>query len=157
MNDKFTTAYIVNVEVAIWRNSEWLLIERGASEAHASGLLSLVGGKIEKGDPVDDVVEAAARREVLEEIGISLSGPLHYVSSSSFILPNGSAVVNLVFASCLESGAMPHPVNTEEVARIAWMSARDVETSTTIPVWTKRTVAIAESIRKRITLMTVEA
>ncbi|MGH3721159.1 MAG: NUDIX hydrolase [Pseudonocardiaceae bacterium] len=145
--------YIVNVEVAIWRDSEWLLVERGAREVHASGLVSLVGGKVEEDEPVDDVVEAAARREVLEELGISLKGPLHYVSSSSFSLPSGSAVVNLVFASCLDGDAVPQSINTDEVGRIFWMSAQDVEASTIIPVWTKRAVGIAESVRRRVILM----
>ena len=40
--------FIVNVEGAIYKNDQWLLIRRSEKEEHAGGLLSLVGGKVEK-------------------------------------------------------------------------------------------------------------
>lgn len=39
--------YIVNVEAAVYKNDKWLIIKRSEKEEHASGLLSMVGGKVE--------------------------------------------------------------------------------------------------------------
>ncbi|GIH60533.1 hypothetical protein [Microbispora siamensis] len=49
-------AFVVNVEVFLERDGRWLLIRRGAKEAHAPGMLAGVGGKVEadgeaEGDP----------------------------------------------------------------------------------------------------------
>ncbi|MHA2156748.1 MAG: hypothetical protein ACXABU_15495 [Candidatus Hodarchaeales archaeon] len=40
--------YIVNVEAAIFKEEKWLLIERSEKEEYGGGLLSFVGGKVDK-------------------------------------------------------------------------------------------------------------
>ncbi|MEZ3144701.1 hypothetical protein [Halobaculum sp. MBLA0143] len=44
--------YVVNVDVAVVRDGEYLLIERGEDEDHGAGLLAFPGGKLEA-DPGD--------------------------------------------------------------------------------------------------------
>ena len=59
---------MVNVEVFLERDGRWLLIRRGEQEAHAPGVLSGVGGKVEADGIRAAVLEETARREVAEEV-----------------------------------------------------------------------------------------
>lgn len=74
--------YIVNVEAAIYHNDEWLIAKRSTKEAHAGGTLALIGGKVETTKIENDALEKAARREILEEVGIEVSDEMHYVKSN---------------------------------------------------------------------------
>jgi 8-oxo-dGTP diphosphatase len=65
--------YIVNVEGAIVRGEKYLMIVRGQGETHAGGTLSFVGGKLEITETSSDVLEAALRREIMEEVGVQVS------------------------------------------------------------------------------------
>ncbi|KAB2334529.1 hypothetical protein F7731_15090 [Cytobacillus depressus] len=60
--------FIVNVEGAIWKNDKWLIIERHMQEEHAGGLLSLVGGKVDKEGNSADILERTMKREIFEEV-----------------------------------------------------------------------------------------
>src|SRR5690242_14587587 len=79
-------AFVVNVSVLLRRHARWLLIERGAGEAHAAGRLSDVGGKVDA-TAADEpgILESTARREVFEEVGLDLTGlPLRFAESALF-------------------------------------------------------------------------
>src|SRR5262245_242466 len=99
-------AYVVNVSVLLCRGGRWLLIERGATESHAPGTLGDVGGKVESTAATEpDILEATARREVREEVGLDLTGiPLRFCESSLFTTDDGDAVVNVAFAANLPAG-----------------------------------------------------
>jgi ADP-ribose pyrophosphatase YjhB (NUDIX family) len=45
------------------------------------------------------VLEAVARREVLDETGVAITVDLRYVCSASFRTEDGHAVINVVFAA----------------------------------------------------------
>ena len=63
-------AAIVNVEVAVVRGGEVLLITRGAGEEHAPGVLSLPGGKLaHAGRRVDRVRRLARQDGDLGDVG----------------------------------------------------------------------------------------
>ncbi|OKI02547.1 hypothetical protein A6A06_16150 [Streptomyces sp. CB02923] len=141
--------FICNAEVALRKGDRWLLIRRGAREAHAAGTLALVGGKVEVRDgDGGPVLESAVRREVAEEIGLHLTGPLHYVTSAHFALPDGGNVVNVVFCADFPGGE-PVPQNPQEVAAVVWLSRRELEDSGA-PKWTREYLALAEDVHDRL-------
>jgi len=143
-------AFVVNVEVLLHRDGRWLLIKRGAEEKHAPGSLAGVGGKAEVTDPADvpNILEATARREVDEEIGVDISGvALTYVESGYFTSDDGDPVINIVFTGPLPADAQPFPASPEEVAGIVWLTTAEAETDSTCPPWTLRALRRAEPLR----------
>ncbi|BFH16266.1 hypothetical protein J6TS7_64370 [Paenibacillus dendritiformis] len=89
--------FIVNVEAAIYREGKWLIIERSQQEEHAGGTLAFVGGKAEREGTVPGILEKTIAREVMEEVGLALTGTPRYVNRSSFVTERGEAVVDIVF------------------------------------------------------------
>lgn len=75
--------HVVNVEGAVVRDGEHLLVERAADEAHAGGLLAFPGGKVEPPPDGDASIEATVRRELSEEVGVEV-GTVEYVHSRTF-------------------------------------------------------------------------
>jgi 8-oxo-dGTP diphosphatase len=135
-------AYVVNVSVLLRRDGRWLLIRRGAGERHAAGLLSDVGGKVDAGaGDGPDVLEATARREVLEEVGVDLAGvPLRFAESSLFTTDDGDPVVNVLFAAELPAGHEPRIAAPDEVAGLNWLTLDEAAASPDCPPWTLREV-----------------
>jgi 8-oxo-dGTP pyrophosphatase MutT (NUDIX family) len=145
-------AYVVNVEVYLHRGDRWLLIKRSEQEAHAPGILAGPGGKIEIDgvQPVVDIVELTARREVLEEVGVDIDGvPLAYVESCYFTTDDGDPVINVVVAGTLPEAAEPYAASGEEVAGLLWLTADEALTHPNCRLWTHRALAKAEEIRRR--------
>ncbi|GIH92639.1 NUDIX hydrolase [Planobispora siamensis] len=143
-------AFVVNVEVFLERDGRWLLIERGAQEAHAPGLLSGVGGKVEVSgtEPGADVLEETARREVAEEIGVDLAGTgLAYVGSSFFVTDDGDPVVNVVFRGPVPPGARPVAASPQEVAGLVWLTVAEAEADPGCPPWVLDSLRRAASSR----------
>lgn len=142
---------IVNVDVALTRNGRWLLIVRGAEERHAPGTLGLVGGKVDTATPGSDILEATARREVAEEIGVDLSGvDLHYVESTLFTNDSGDPVLNVVFAGHLPADARPVIASPAEVAALVWCHEADLEAGQSCPSWTRQSIhRSADLLRQR--------
>ncbi|WP_020577736.1 NUDIX hydrolase [Actinopolymorpha alba] len=142
--------FIVNVEAAIFRDGRWLMIQRFAQVSHAAGTLSMPGGKVERTDDNDGVLEAAVRREVQEEVGVTLAPSLTYVRSTSFHSDDHQWVVDVVFLAAHETGT-PRPGSPEEVAWVGWMSYDEIAADPRTPPWTRRSLQLAE--RKRVELM----
>jgi 8-oxo-dGTP pyrophosphatase MutT (NUDIX family) len=136
---------IVNVEAALVYDDRYLLIVRGANEAHAPGMLSLPGGKVEQGDTVA-VLEVTLRRELREEVGVEIEDNLSYVDSTAFVADDGEPVINIVFL-CLHRAGEARPVASEEVAQVAWMTAAEVLADPRTPPWLCRSVELAEQRR----------
>jgi 8-oxo-dGTP diphosphatase len=134
---------VVNVEVFLERAGRWLLIRRGAGEAHAPGALSGVGGKVEADGAGADVLEETARREVAEEIGVDLAGVrLAYAGSEFFVTDDGDPVVNVVFRGALPDGAEPVVASADEVAGFVWRTLAEAEEDPGCPPW------ISQSLRR---------
>lgn len=79
--------YAVNVEAAIYRDDEYLLIQRGDTEEHAAGTLALVGGTVEATES-EEILERTLRREVREEVDVTIADP-QYVQSNAFVADEG--------------------------------------------------------------------
>ncbi len=138
--------YVVNVEGALVRDGRYLLILRGEGEVHAAGTWSLPGGKVEVERAVDGVLEETLRRELVEELGVVVAPDVEYVESKCFILDGGTPVVDVVFLCQLETG-LPAIQQPDEVAAVAWMTPEEVARHEGVPVWTRRSIALAESRR----------
>jgi 8-oxo-dGTP diphosphatase len=112
-------AYVVNVDGAVVRDGEYLLIERGADKAHASGQLAFPGGRME-GVGGDAPIEQTAARELYEEVGVKV-GAVEYVCSSTFESDEGTRCLNVV-TLCEQVGGQAHPRADDEVAAVHWLS-----------------------------------
>jgi 8-oxo-dGTP diphosphatase len=141
-------AYVVNVSVLLRRHGRWLLIERGAGEAHAAGRLSDVGGKVDATAADEpDILESTARREVLEEVGLDLTGlPLRFAESALFTTDDGDPVVNVLFAAELPDGPEPSIAAPDEVAALHWLTLAELASLPECPPWTLRMVRAAADV-----------
>ena len=110
--DEYT--YIVNIDGVVIRDDEYLLIERGANEDHASGLLAFPGGKVEQQPGSENAIETTVRRELSEEVGVEV-GTVEYVLSTTFETDDGSQCLNIV-TLCEHEAGNAHPRASDEVA-----------------------------------------
>jgi len=138
-------AYVVNVSVLLRRGGRWLLIRRGAGESHAPGRISDVGGKVDSRAAAEpDILESTARREVLEEVGLDLTGvPLRFAESALFTTDDGDPVVNVLFAADLPDGPQPRIAAPDEVAEFDWLTLGEVAARPDCPPWTLRMLRAA--------------
>ena len=88
--------FVVNVEGVMRKDNKWLIIERSKIEEYAGGLLSLVGGKVDKEGNSSDILERTVKREVWEEVGVRVKNNLKYIHSTSFTTDPGVNVINVV-------------------------------------------------------------
>ena len=89
------TMFVVNVQVALRCNDQLLVIGRSQDEAHAGGALDIPVGTVDTFELGPAVLEAVARREVLEETGVAIEAGLRYVCSASFRAQDGHPVINV--------------------------------------------------------------
>lgn len=127
--------FVVNAEAAIYRDGSYLLAERTASEDHAAGQLSLVGGTVEADAPGSDTLEATVRREVREEVGLAV-GAVEYVTISHFETDDGTQCLNTVFLARSESGTATTR-EPGEVASVEWVPVDDIADNPDIPPFTR--------------------
>ena len=78
--------YLKVVECAIEYNSKFLVIQIPPGK-HIAGQLSFPGRKVDQSDHKNqyDVLRSAAKREIFEEVGLSLIDPLKYITSQYFL------------------------------------------------------------------------
>jgi 8-oxo-dGTP diphosphatase len=141
--------YIVNVEAAIVRDGRYLLIVRGPGACVSPGTLSLPGGKVEGAGQIEDILEETARREAVEEVGVTLDATLAYVRSVAFVSDEGDPVVDIVLLGRY-AGGEPIVFDSEEVAAFRWLTADEVAADPHAPPWTRRSVELAEATRLRL-------
>lgn len=123
--------YVVNVDVAVVRNGEYLCIERGADEGHASGALAFPGGKVEAGADTADPIEATAVREVHEEVGVEVRD-VQYVCSQSFVDDTGTPCLNVVTRADHAAGET-HRAAPAEVAAVHWLTPDEIRAHEAAP------------------------
>jgi len=130
--------YLLVVECAIEWRGKFLIIKRPAGK-HAGGMLAFPGGKVDAEDEVcsQDMLRYAAKREVLEEVGLTLLDPLTYISSHFFVGSDGSHILDTIF-HCVLDQTIPEVVASErEVPEYAWMTPTEILQADNAPVWLK--------------------
>ncbi|WP_435344644.1 NUDIX domain-containing protein [Haloarchaeobius sp. HRN-SO-5] len=142
------TRYTVNAEAAIYRDGEYLLVERAPEEDHAAGLLGLVGGTVDGAGHDTGALEGTVHREVREEVDVSVTD-LHYVQSNAFVADDGTECLNVVFLA-RHDGGEPTVADPEEVAATHWLRPEAVETHPKAPEWTAAFTALAEERRQSL-------
>jgi 8-oxo-dGTP diphosphatase len=135
--------FVVNIEVAVRHEDRWLLVERSAKEAHAGGALAMPGGTVEYSDAEVDTFEGCARREVLEEVGVTLGPDLRYVESKRFYSARGRWVLNVVFLGRYQSGAVAAR-DPDEASWAGWLSWPEVLADPRSPQWLKASLTAAQ-------------
>ncbi len=138
-------ALVVNVDVAVARDDEYLLIERPATKTHAAGLLAFPGGKLEPPPDGDETVEAAAARELAEEVGLD-AGTVEYVCSSTFVDDAGTPCLNVV-TLCPDATGEVRPRRDEEVAAVHWLSAAALRAREDVPEYLHGYIERVEAVR----------
>ena len=139
---------IVNVEVAVVRKGRYLATVRGDGEDFGAGWLGFPGGKVEPDPAVPDALEATARREVLEEVGLTLDDSITYVESHTFAV--GDQVVMDVVMLARSTVGEPYPATLEEVADVAWLSYDAFREDARAQAWTRASLALAERKRREL-------
>jgi 8-oxo-dGTP pyrophosphatase MutT (NUDIX family) len=128
--------YAVTVCVLIRRGDRWLLVVRAPGVAYAPNMIGMIGGHVEVTEPESAVLEATARREVAEEVGLDLSDvPLRYVESEFFITPGGERQITVTFTAAAPPGDEPSVNAPDELAEVGWWTLRDLEADPRCPAW----------------------
>lgn len=136
--------FVVNTQCAVNRAGRYLMIVRGEGVAQAPGVLAFPGGKVEVGDGPDGVLEAAVRREVREETGVTVAPELKYVRSVNFTMADGTPVVDVLFLGAYQTGE-PAITVPDEVADIGWMTAAEILAHESTPPWLKSDIELVEA------------
>jgi 8-oxo-dGTP diphosphatase len=135
-------ALVVNVDAAVVRGDDYLVVERSSQEDHAAGTLSFPGGEVEP-DATGDAIRETARREVREEVGVE-TGDVAYVTSSTFTADEGTECLNVV-VRCEHECGEPEVREPEEVADAFWLGYDEFERREDVPAYVE---AYAEAVEK---------
>ncbi len=136
---------VVNVEVAVVRDGQYLATVRGSGEGYGAGWLGFPGGKVDPDPAAPNVLEETARREVLEEIGLVLDDPVVYVASHTFAVGD-DVVLDVVMLARSTSGE-PEAASPGEVACVEWLPYDAFRDDVRTQPWTRDSLLIVE--RKR--------
>ncbi|NRG27666.1 NUDIX domain-containing protein [Bacillus circulans] len=131
--------FIVNVEGAVRRADKWLIVERSRKEEHAGGMLSLVGGKVDLEGNSIDILERTVKREILEEVGVTVRDKMEYVHSTSFVTESGKHVIDIVFLCEHEQGEA-FVKSPDEVETIEWLTTEEVLDHSHAPSYVKESI-----------------
>ncbi len=141
--------FAVNTQCAVRRDGRYLMIVRREGVRQAPGVLAFPGGKVDVGDGPESVLEAAVRREVGEETGVTIAPELKYVRSVNFTMTDGTQVVDVLFHGAHQAGE-PAITAPDEVADIRWMTAREILAHERTPQWLKSDIEFVEAARRRL-------
>jgi 8-oxo-dGTP diphosphatase len=136
---------LVNVETAVYRGDEYLLVRRADEEEHASGTMALVGGTVERRTGAD-VLERTVEREVREEVGVEVTDH-SYVRNNAFVTDEGTPCVNLTYRSRYAAGE-PRVREPDEVASVDWYTLAAALEDPSTPAWTEAALWALEADRE---------
>lgn len=121
------------------RGDHWLLSVRGPDVAYAPGALGLIGGHLESADAgaADGLhaLEAAARRELIEEVGVDLPAEaLRYLESALF--GDGTGLqLSVTFVGRAPEGLVAAVRDPAELSEVGWWTATEAAADPRCPEW----------------------
>jgi 8-oxo-dGTP diphosphatase len=128
--------YAVTVCVLIQRGDTWLLVVRAPKVAYAPNMIGMIGGHVDVARPQADVLEATARREVAEEVGLDLSElRLRYLESEFFLTDAGERQITVTFTAQAPAEIEPYVNAPEELVEVGWWTLDDLEADPRCPSW----------------------
>ncbi|GAB2575644.1 NUDIX hydrolase [Microlunatus antarcticus] len=135
----------------VQRDDRWLLTVRGADVDDAPGQLGLVGGHLEhQGDSGPGVLEATARREAAEEVGLDLAdAALTYLESEVFTTDAGVGQVTVSFLVAAPEDQEPVVADPAELTALGWWTPGEAAADPRCPPWLPPMLARAELRRRR--------
>jgi len=130
--------FLVAVECAIEFDDKFLFIRRPKG-VHAEGLLSFPGGKVEYDDGAGNqsILIQALKREVLEEVGLNLKDPIHFLTSSYFVDNKGTHVLDVIFHCKLKNSSPEVKPSPREVPEYYWLTISELMDQENAPSWLK--------------------
>lgn len=139
-------AFVVNIDGAVVRDGAYLCIERGTDETHAAGIIGFPGGKLEADPAGEDPIAATARRELREEVGLTVTD-VSYITSNTFVADDGTPCLNIV-TRCAAEGE-PTIAAPDEVAAIHWLTPEACRSHPAVPVYIEGYIDAIEAHRNR--------
>ena len=131
-----TELYAVTVCVLIQRGDSWLLAVRAPGVGYAPNKIGMIGGHVEVLHPEAGVLEATARREVAEEVGLDLSDVrLRYLESEFFITDGGEPQITVTFTTQAPPEIEPLVNAPDELTEVGWWTLSDLEADPRCPTW----------------------
>ena len=128
--------YAVTVCVLIQRGDTWLLVVRAPTVGYAPNKIGMIGGHVEVINPVADILEMTARREVAEEVGLDLSAArLTYLESEFFVTDGGERQITVTFTAFAPPAAEPFVNAPDELTEVGWWTLGDLEADVRCPSW----------------------
>lgn len=110
---------IVNGVIVNSKN-QILIARRASDDDHEAGMWTTPGGKLEVNGEVHNVIEETLKREIYEEVGITIKQDIVFVTNNTFVKPNGSHTLAIVFLCFHESGtAKP----LDEIDEVNWIDS----------------------------------
>lgn len=147
MTDTAQPMFIVNVEVAVWRDGRYLAITRAANEPVGAGEVTFPGGKVDLDLTATDVLEETARREAVEEVGLGLADPVVYVESHTFGTATFPVLDVVMLARAGNGDLVPSP---EEVEHAEWLTFDAMMAHPQVQPWTRASLEKAERLRQAL-------
>lgn len=132
------------------RGGRWLLTVRGADVDDAAGRLGLVGGHVEAPAPGQGVLEATARREAREEVGLDLDHvALTYLESEVFTTDAGVGQVTVAFVAVAPPDQEPVVGDPAELSAVRWRTPDEAGADDRCPPWLPALLRRAETLLLR--------
>ena len=140
--------YLNVIECAIEHNDKFLVIEHPPG-GHADGLLSFPGGKIDPDDESypSDILRAAVKREIFEEVGLTLNDPIEYVFSTFFTGKNDTPIINSTFYCRLNNTLPTVTISPKEIARYAWLTPEEIMSAPNVSEWLRNYIQWIETYK----------
>ncbi len=137
--------FVVVVECAIEFNGKILFIKR-PNGIYAGRLLAFPGGKVECSDGGKniDILVNTVKREILEEVGLDLIDPIHFVTSSYFIGPNNVHMLDIIFYCNIENSKVEVKPSPREVPEYFWLTTDEALVHNNSADWLKHYISCVE-------------
>ena len=109
----------------IVKDDRILISQRALNEKHDPLKWTIPGGKVEKTEGnVFNILEKTLKREVKEEVGLTIKDDIRLISNNTFIRTGGQHVVALIFICYWKSGVAKPKEDTNDVK---WICENDLK------------------------------